>query len=367
MVRIKSKNKQQNIKISNDNIKQANEHRTPKTYLKECIFEQPPTQKNKKKKVSIEEFEILDYTDYFKIVEKNYNVSQLKSMCSYYKLKKSGNKKELIFRVYNYLKFSNFAIKIQRVFRGHLIRYLDKLKGPGIEPCVNETDFYTLENLKELDKSQFYSFKDKDNFVYGFDICSLYNMIVKEKQKKNPYNRNELPVQKIYTDIKHILKISKIYGIKINIELNNDLSQFSQEKQVEMRAINIFQQIDSYGFITDSKWYLNLDRHHLKRFVRELIDIWQYRAQIPNDTKREINPQHGDPFFTINMNVLLHKCYEVIRKRVLDIIEIFITEGVNVDARSLGTYYVLGALTTVNHDAATSLPWLYESFVQPHQ
>lgn len=367
MVRIKSKNKQQNIKISNDNIKQANEHRTPKTYLKECIFEQPPTQKNKKKKVSIEEFEILDYTDYFKIVEKNYNVSQLKSMCSYYKLKKSGNKKELIFRVYNYLKFSNFAIKIQRVFRGHLIRYLDKLKGPGIEPCVNETDFYTLENLKELDKSQFYSFKDKDNFVYGFDICSLYNMIVKEKQKKNPYNRNELPVQKIYTDIKHILKISKIYGIKINIELNNDLSQFSQEKQVEMRAINIFQQIDSYGFITDSKWYLNLDRHHLKRFVRELIDIWQYRAQIPNDTKREINPQHGDPFFTINMNVLLHKCYEVIRKRVLDIIEIFVTEGVNVDARSLGTYYVLGALTTVNHDAATSLPWLYESFVQPQQ
>lgn len=367
MVRIKSKNKQQNIKISNDNIKQANEHRTPKTYLKECIFEQPPTQKNKKKKVSIEEFEILDYTDYFKIVEKNYNVSQLKSMCSYYKLKKSGNKKELIFRVYNYLKFSNFAIKIQRVFRGHLIRYLDKLKGPGIERCVNETDFYTLENLKELDKSQFYSFKDKDNFVYGFDICSLYNMIVKEKQKKNPYNRNELPVQKIYTDIKHILKISKIYGIKINIELDNDLSQFSQEKQVEMRAINIFQQIDSYGFITDSKWYLNLDRHHLKRFVRELIDIWQYRAQIPNDTKREINPQHGDPFFTINMNVLLHKCYEVIRKRVLDIIEIFVTEGVNVDARSLGTYYVLGALTTVNHDAATSLPWLYESFVQPQQ
>ena len=367
MVRTKSKNKYQNIKISNANVKQSTEYRSPKTYLKECIFEQPPIQKNKKKKVSIEEFEILDYTDYFKIVEKNYNVSQLKSMCSYYKLKKTGNKKELIFRVYNYLKFSNFAVKIQRVFRGHLKRYLDKLKGPGIEQCVNETDFYTLENLKELDNSQFYSFKDKDNFVYGFDICSLYNMIVKEKQKKNPYNRNELPIQKIYTDIKNILKISKIYGIKINIELDNDLSQFSQEKQVEMRAINIFQQIDSYGFITDSKWYLNLDRHHLKRFVRELIDIWQYRAQISNETKRKINPQHGDPFFTINMNVLLHKCYEVMRKRVLDIIEIFVTKGVDVDARSLGTYYVLGALTTVNHDAATSLPWLYESFVQHQQ
>ena len=56
------------------------------------------------------------------------------------------------------------------------------------------------------------------------------------------------------------------------------------------------------------------------------------------------------------MNVLLSKCYEVIRKRVLDIIEIFVTQGLDNDARALGTYYVLGALTTVSHDAAVSLP-----------
>ena len=175
----------QNIKINNYNIKA--ETRSPKTYLKECIFEQPPIQKNKRKKVSIENFEILDYKNYHELTEKNYNVSQLKSICRFYKLKKSGNKKELIFRVYNYLKFSTFALKIQRVFRGHLVRYLDKLKGPGVRSnCVNETDFYTLDNLKDLDKSQFYSFKDDDGFIYGFDICSLYNMIVKEKQKKKP-------------------------------------------------------------------------------------------------------------------------------------------------------------------------------------
>jgi hypothetical protein len=84
-----------------------------------------------------------------------------------------------------YLKFSTFALKIQRVFRGHLVRYLGKLKGPGVKnDCVNETDFYTLDNLKDIDKSQFYSFKDNDGFIYGFDICSLYNMVVKERQKK---------------------------------------------------------------------------------------------------------------------------------------------------------------------------------------
>ena len=66
------------------------------------------------------------------------------------------------------------------------------------------------------------------------------------------------------------------------------------------------------------------------------------------------------------MAVLMHKCFEVLQKRILDIIEIFITKGEDADARSLGTYYVLGALTTVSQDAAISLPWLYESFV-PNQ
>ncbi len=354
-----------NKEKTNFKVKKKKENRTPKTFLKECIFEQPPVKKNKKKKVSMDEFEVLSYKQYNELVERNYNVSQLKSMCRFYKQKVSGNKRELIFLLYNYLKYSHFAAKIQSLFRGHLLRYMERLRGPGLnEQCVNETDFYTLEDLKDLDKSQFYSFKDKDGFIYGFDICSLWNMVVKEKQKQNPYNRNTLPVHKIYNDIRSIVKINKLFGVKLNLELDNDLSQFSQEKQVEMRAISLFQKVDENGFITDAKWYLNLNRHGLKKFLAELVDIWQYRAQITNETKRKIHPSHGDPFFSININVLMHKCFEVLRNRILDIIEIFITKGEDSDARSLGTYYVLGALTTVSHDAAVSLPWLYESFVQ---
>ena len=82
-------------------------------------------------------------------------------MCRFYKQKVSGNKRELIFLLYNYLKYSHFATKIQSRFRCHLVRYMERLRGPGLtEQCVNETDFYTLEDLKDLDRSQFYSFKD---------------------------------------------------------------------------------------------------------------------------------------------------------------------------------------------------------------
>ena len=51
---VEIKPKPQNVKINNNNIEQVKEHRSPKTYLKECIFVQPPTQKKKKRKVSME-------------------------------------------------------------------------------------------------------------------------------------------------------------------------------------------------------------------------------------------------------------------------------------------------------------------------
>ena len=41
----------------------------------------------------MEEFEVLGYKNYDDIVNKNYNVSQLKSMCRFYKQKVSGNKR----------------------------------------------------------------------------------------------------------------------------------------------------------------------------------------------------------------------------------------------------------------------------------
>jgi hypothetical protein len=335
---------------------------SPKTYLKKYIYETVIKCK-KRKKIPTEEFDIPDYTEYDKLNKLNYNVKQLKSICRFYKQKVTGNKGQLVFLLYNYLKYSNYAIIIQKYFRGFLKRKLDKLRGiKQIKNCVNETDFFTLENINKLDKSQIYIFRDTDGFIYGFDICSLYNMIFIEKQTKNPYNRRKLPVHKILNDMKLIIKIGKIHNENPNIVLDNNMDELSKDKKLELRAIGIFQKIDDMGFITDVKWYLNLERTQLKKFLKELLDIWQYRSQISNDTKYKIHPLHGNPFFGFNVSILSHKCKEVLQCRLLDLIEILITSGVDADAKHLGTLYVLGALTIVNHNAASSLPWLYESF-----
>ena len=94
----------------------------------------------------------------------------------------TGNKKELISRIYAFLLLSNSVVKIQKIIRGCLQRKYTKYHGPALKNrllCTNNFDFLSMEQLTEIPKEQFFSFKDGDGFIYGFDILSLHNLIVK--------------------------------------------------------------------------------------------------------------------------------------------------------------------------------------------
>ena len=41
--------------------------------------------------------------------------------------------------------------------------------------------------------------------------------------------------------------------------------------------------------------------------------------------------------------------------------KVLVKKGINTDAKSLGAFYVLAGLTLVNINAATAMPWLYQS------
>lgn len=36
-----------------------------------------------------------------------------------------------------------------------------------------------MDNISEIPNEQFFSFKDEDGFIYGFDILSIHNLIYK--------------------------------------------------------------------------------------------------------------------------------------------------------------------------------------------
>ena len=264
-----------------------------------------------------------------------------------------------------FLKLSSNIVRIQKIFRGKLQRNYNKCHGPAFinrSLCTNTTDFLSIEDMASLPFSQFFSYKDVDGFVYGFDIISLYNLIIKSgKRVQNPYNRNEMP-KEVMQNIRHLIRLSKILKIQIDIEIKDVNDDISNQKGRELKILDIFQNIDSLGNYSDPSWFLSLNRQQMLKFVRELHDIWDYRAQLSPETKRNICPPSGDPFRNITANHILNETnIDNIRKIVYPLLEKFVNSGVDKDSKSLGAYYVLAALTLVNENAATSLPWLFQS------
>ena len=319
-------------------------------------------------KISEDNISIPTINNYDEMTRYNYNLSQLKMIAKNYKLKISGNKNQLLTRIYSFLYFSSYIIKIQKIFRGNVARKYKLLHGPAAvnrKLCTNTDDFVTMEPVEEINYHQFISYKDEDNFIYGFDIISLHNLFLKSpdiESIRNPYNRNLIPESVIKT-IKSIIKLSRILKIHVNLHYEDDTESIPIEKMIELRALSLFQNIDALGTYSNSQWFLSLNRNQLIRFLRELADIWNYRAQITAETKRSICPPSGDPFRNLNMHYIhTEQNMTNVKKVVLEVLEKIVNSGVDRDSKSLGACYVLGALTLVNQEAATSIPWLFQSF-----
>ena len=296
----------------------------------------------------------------------NYSLTNLQGIAKIYKIKISGTKQDLVFRLFAYFRLSKFAIKIQKIFRGKLQRMYNQLRGPAYinkALCTNNTDFFTMEDLSELPSSQFFSYKDKDNFIYGFDIVSLHNLILKsDKPVKNPYNRNNIPDIEL-SNFKKMINISKALRLHLNLQIQPISTHFSQRKLLELRALELFQSINYLGNYSNAEWFLTLSHPNLIKFMRELIDIWCYRAGVSQEVKCKIFPPHGDIFRNFNLNCF-YTCQELdlLKKTTLIILERFVNSGIDQDSKALGSYYVLGALTLINPSAADALPWLFQSF-----
>ena len=324
-----------------------------------------PKKKSGRVKISEDNFKILSFNEYDNITEKyNYNVSQLKRMLSHYKLKKGGNKEILVERLYKFLKYSNFVVKIQKVVRGFFLRKYIEAHGEGFkhrDKCVNQCDFVTLEDIKEIPYNQYFSYRDEDDCIYGFDICSLYNHIMRGKQVSvNPYNRKPIPRPVILT-IRKFLRLSHINKIKVKIIVEDESENLSEQKKFELDSLSLFQTINELGHYSDSKWFTTLSRVQMIRFIRELHEIWTFRANLSVEVKRSIVPPLGNPFTNVNLNTIQTNPLNKIRTSTLEIIKTLVKNGINNDSKGLGAYYVLASLTLVNIDAAAAMPWLFEA------
>lgn len=345
----------------------------------------------------------ITYIDYFKknIDLTKYKIPELKKIAKYNRLHISGTKKVLIHRLETNFKQSKYAIIIQAKYRQHLVKRLFNLHGPGfknIKQCVNDSDFFTLDPLDEIELYHFYSYKDEKGFIYGFHIQSLINMFQKSSSGKNPYTRTAFPDE----IIQNILAFSRLSRIILasQPDTTNTIDKKSTPSIIENRVIHrneniqqqpnftnarnqtvekleelrsrdiqtrineVFMEIDLLGNYTQSSWFSNLNMYSYIRFIQSLYGIWTNRVNMSLHVRSQICPYYNpfsyqidtvNIFASYNMNLTNLKNYSLI------IMENIVFSGGDIEFRKIGVMHILTALTIVSIPARDSLPWLYES------
>jgi hypothetical protein len=316
-----------------------------------------------------------------------------------------GNKKILLERLKKYFEQERLAIQIQKIVRTMFVKRSLSLVGPAVKNrsvCTNDTDFYTFEPLDNIPYDNFFSYKDENNFIYGFELSSLIEYIKNKrrgnKHLTNPYTRGSLV--NVLPNIRKLARLNNIIFMKnlswssnnaktikknsppsrvisnsyqsrslllgVEYQYNHsamlEFVRATRAKSINERTQALFMEIDQLGNYSDCSWFDNLERRDYLRYFRILKDIWCYRAQIPINVKIKICPL-WDPFIMLSTDDLIDLTTEQLKSRCLCVMEDMVYTGVDIEFKTLGAFHVLSVLTIVSRDARVNMPWLYESLM----
>lgn len=349
---------------------------------------------------------------YINFVNKNiilnkFKLPEIKNTCRKFKLKVTGNKPVLIERIVHYFENIKNCIIIQKYIRRWLVYRYFLLKGSAfnnLKLCVNDTDFTTLEPLKNISFEYIFTFTDNKDFTYAFNIVSLINYFKHTNKKFNPYNRTIFNIE----TIKNIYKCYNLTYIlfesfrksnpKIIYQNNktrrnyrqigrnqlrtqsynptlrslNSLNNLSinrynnlieiRNNSINRRIISLFMEMDQLGNYTNYEWFSQLSYLEYRRLYRTMYELWNFRLNLTPTLQRQICPYHC-PFQDIFANSMYP--YDVseydIKVGCLILFENLIYSGINEELRKLGALYTLTALTIVSESCRNTYPFLYES------
>ena len=184
----------------------------------------------------------------------------------------------------------NSVLKIQSNIRRFNVNKNIRLRGIAYinrKLCNNSEDFYTYESIEDIENKYFFSYKDNQNNYWGFDIRSLKKLL--DMNYGNPYTTEQIPDP---------VKVN-VNGLINHLNKNNVITEIEntivsdRKAMVKQKFVDIFSQMEYVGYSCDVSWVLELNNNRLKRLYRELEDIWNYRANLSEETKRAIVPPTG--------------------------------------------------------------------------
>jgi len=252
--------------------------------------------------------------------------------------------------------------KIQSFLKGNIVR--NQLKLCNLNPSVtkqltNDCDFLTCNHWKK-DLTYFFSYKDRDNFHYYFDIRSFRKLLT--HGNKNPYNRQKIPLH-IINRVKKRIKYLKSKNISISIEDEPELD-INTPAGLKRTITDIFIEMSSNGFTINIEWFTNLAINRTKLLYQQLEDIWNYRTELTLQAKRKIAPPNGRLFATKPQAIFIMDNKLSVQKALIPDIKRLVMDGETIDDRKLGMMYFIIALSEISHECMVANPWA--SLTNPH-
>jgi hypothetical protein len=320
--------------------------------------------------------EPVDYVRYFKenIDLRKRTIPELKRISRENGLFVSGAKPLLIERIHKHFMRIKRIIYCQSCVRRNLVISRINIRGPALAPskrklCVNDTDFFTLEPITEIEPDSFFSYQDDKGLVYGFDTKSLSMMYDSQGSLMNPYNRYVFTGTTLQRINSLIRKPKARTNDEAEMETFNRLIEL-RTKPIETRITDLFYEIDRLGNYTMSDWFSRLSREKYLYLYKRIRELWNYRAMLEDETKRLICP-FFDPFqfrlsrYSAYINTQRERDLTEIECRKICVIamENLIYTGRDDIIKNTMTAHILSALTLVSSDARTTMPWLYDSIV----
>ena len=264
-------NNTQNIPTTLENI--PNEHKNNYNILKQLDNNANDIYNGflmSRKMYIIETPKYIDITEYLENSKiDNYQYSRIIASLEYYKLIKNKNNEVSKFMlVFNHLSIlqSFFEtllscmlnldkiIKLQKWIKKSIKLYNTKIRGVGYIDrtlCVNDSDFVSLDNLKDIPDSDFISFCESDsnsnsNFdsakngsksiIYGFNIDSIIELILKSDD--NFMNNLKLKTR----DMCYRQYINVLFNHYNKIKIYNPYTRFIIPGNIKLNIIRVHAQ-----------------------------------------------------------------------------------------------------------------------------